>query len=85
MILAVIIIVFRFNFDYKRTENVQFEDDEYYYFVKAIPKTRIPVTEKRVENISAGEDRNLRPQDTEDINTGGVFRNRDVNTPPGEA
>jgi len=24
--------------DYKRTERVQFEDDEYYYFVKAVPK-----------------------------------------------
>lgn len=27
-----------FNVDYSRTEQVQFEDDEYYYYVKAIPK-----------------------------------------------
>ena len=28
-----------FNLDYSRTERVQFEDDEYYYYVKAVPKT----------------------------------------------
>ena len=85
IILALIIIAFRFNFDYKRTENVQFEDDDYYYFVKAIPKTRISVTEKRVENISSGTDSRLPARESEDINTGGVFRNRETNTPPGEA
>ncbi len=29
-----------FNLDYKKTEMVQFEDDEYYYYVKAVPKKR---------------------------------------------
>ena len=24
--------------DYKHTERVQFEDDDYYYYVKAVPK-----------------------------------------------
>ena len=85
IIMAMIIIVFRFNFDYKRTENVQFEDDEYYYFVKAIPKTRISVTEKRVENISAGTDTALPAMETEDINTGSVFRNKETDIPTGEA
>ena len=85
ILMALIIIAFRFNFDYKRTENVQFEDDEYYYFVKAVPKTRISVTEKRVENISAGTDSGLPVQETEDINTRGVFRNRETNTPSEEA
>ncbi len=28
--------------DYSRTEKVQFEDDDYYYFVKAVPKIRLP-------------------------------------------
>ena len=30
-----------FNLDYKKTENIRFEDDEYYYYVKAIPKRRL--------------------------------------------
>jgi len=28
--------------DYPHTEKVQFEDDDYYYFVKAVPKIRLP-------------------------------------------
>ena len=40
------------SYDYKRTEEVQFEDDEYYYFVKAIPKTAIALTERKVEAIT---------------------------------
>lgn len=30
--------IFMFHADYRRTEKVQFEDDEYYYYVKAVPK-----------------------------------------------
>ena len=29
-----------FSVDYSRTEHIQFEDDEYYYYVKAVPKGR---------------------------------------------
>lgn len=32
------ITFFLFNLDYTRIENVQFEDDDYYYYVKAVPK-----------------------------------------------
>ena len=30
-----------FSLDYKKTENLRFEDDEYYYYVKAVPKKKI--------------------------------------------
>ncbi|MBR0164573.1 MAG: hypothetical protein IJQ12_07860 [Lachnospiraceae bacterium] len=33
-----LILFFRFNLDYSRVEQVQFEDEEYYYYVKAVPK-----------------------------------------------
>lgn len=36
---------FCFNLDYSRTERVQFEDDEYYYYVKAVPKILFPMKE----------------------------------------
>jgi hypothetical protein len=42
-----------FNLDYSRTERVQFEDDEYYYYVKAIPKMFVPEQEKQVKKISS--------------------------------
>ena len=42
---------FVFNVDYSRTEMVQFEDDEYYYYVKAVPKNTVAAPEKRVKTI----------------------------------
>ena len=36
-----------------RTERVQFEDDEYYYYVKAVPKMYVAVKEKQVKTINA--------------------------------
>ena len=42
---------FVFNVDYSRTEMVQFEDDEYYYYVKAVPKNTVATPEKRVKTI----------------------------------
>nr|WP_294491179.1 hypothetical protein [uncultured Mediterraneibacter sp.] len=41
-----------FSVDYSRTENIQFEDDEYYYYVKAIPKVGVSVPEKEVKHIT---------------------------------
>ena len=41
-----------FNVDYTRTEIVQFEDDEYYYYVKAVPKNMLAVPEKKVKRIN---------------------------------
>ncbi len=50
--LAFMFINFVISVDYNRTEQVQFEDDEYYYYVKAVPKVSIGVTQKKVENIT---------------------------------
>jgi hypothetical protein len=38
MILAVVLQLFKCPLDYPHKEYVQFEDDDYYYYVKAIPK-----------------------------------------------
>ena len=43
---------FFFHVDYKRTERLQFEDDEYYYYVKAIPKISVTAPEKTVKHIN---------------------------------
>ncbi len=50
--LALLLQLTVFSMDYSRTEYVQFEDDEYYYYVKAVPKLTIAVPEKRVKKIS---------------------------------
>ena len=52
-IAALVMQFFRFNLDYARTETVQFEDDEYYYYVKAVPKMAVRTPEKRVKRITS--------------------------------
>lgn len=37
-LLCLVIEFFAHGLDYRKTENLQFEDDEYYYYVKAVPK-----------------------------------------------
>lgn len=44
---------FLFHVDYSRTEYTQFEDDEYYYYVKAIPKIMVTAPEKSVKKINS--------------------------------
>ncbi len=44
---------FVFNVDYARTERVQFEDDEYYYYVKAVPKVSISEPNKKVKKVAS--------------------------------
>lgn len=43
---------FCFNLDYTRQEKLQFEDDDYYYYLKAVPKMAVTVPEKRVRRIN---------------------------------
>lgn len=52
-VIALIVEFFVFNVDYSRTEYTQFEDDEYYYYVKAVPKMTIAVPEKKVKKINS--------------------------------
>lgn len=51
--IAKVIEFFRFCVDYNRTEKVQFEDDEYYYYVKAVPKMSVAVSTKTVKKINS--------------------------------
>ena len=55
VLLAKILEFFVFNVDYSRTEYVQFEDDEYYYYVKAVPKNTVAAPQKRVKTIRVPE------------------------------
>ncbi len=42
-----------FSVDYSRTEYTQFEDDDYYYYVKAVPKITISAPDVKVQKISS--------------------------------
>ncbi|MCM1121422.1 MAG: hypothetical protein NC416_02445 [Eubacterium sp.] len=52
-LLALALQFFVFNVDYSRTEKVQFEDDEYYYYVKAVPKVVVAKPDKKVKQINS--------------------------------
>lgn len=55
VLLVKVLEFFVFNVDYSRTEFVQFEDDEYYYYVKAVPKNTVAAPQKRVKTIRVPE------------------------------
>lgn len=55
---AWIALIFEFvchSIDYSRTEYVQFEDDEYYYYVKAVPKMVVAPEQKEVKRFAVNE------------------------------
>jgi hypothetical protein len=56
VLVVLIIQFFVFNVDYSRTENVQFEDDEYYYYVKAIPKMSVEAPDVNVTRMGYREE-----------------------------
>ena len=52
-ILVCIVVQFLFfSVDYSGTEHVQYEDDEYYYYVKAVPKVTVSTAKKTVRTIN---------------------------------
>lgn len=46
--IGIVIEFLVMDLDYSRTERVQFEDDDYYYFVKAVPKKMVASSDKEV-------------------------------------
>lgn len=51
-LLAIVAQFFKGVLDYSRTEVVQYEDDDYYYYVKAVPKVRVAEQNVEVKKIN---------------------------------
>ena len=49
--VALALKFFAMDLDYARTERVQFQDDDYYYYVKAVPKKMVPSKAKTVKRF----------------------------------
>jgi len=56
VILAILFKLLVFSVDYSRSEYLQFEDDEYYYYVKAVPKVSVAIQEKTVKKINVRQE-----------------------------
>lgn len=52
VIIATVAQFFKTVVDYSRVENTQFEDEEYYYYVKAVPKIVMTKQQKNVKKIN---------------------------------
>ncbi|MCR5354416.1 MAG: hypothetical protein K6E43_02425 [Lachnospiraceae bacterium] len=65
-LLGLLIIFFFQGLDYSRIEKVQYEDDDYYYYVTAIPKTHIAEQEKEIKKITDAESLGLENVEDED-------------------
>lgn len=64
VIVGLVLEVIFFAVDYSKCESLQFEDDDYYYYVKAVPKVGVAVPEKTVQQINKRE---THPSETEVI------------------
>lgn len=53
---ALVYYFMAFAVDYSRTEYLQFEDDDYYYYVKAVPKISVSMPDVKIQNFSRGID-----------------------------
>jgi hypothetical protein len=53
--VELVVEFFCFMVDYTRIESVQFEDDDYYYYVKAVPKVTVSDSLRTVKTFSTSE------------------------------
>ena len=51
-LIAVVLEFFKRVLDYTAIERVQFEDDDYYYYVKAVPKVNVSIPRHSVKRMS---------------------------------
>lgn len=65
-VFAAVYNFFMFAVDYSHTEYAQFEDDEYYYYVKAVPKIVVAQPDTRIQKFSSGKaDKKLSSEKTD--------------------
>lgn len=69
MLITLVFQFFRMALDYTAVERVQFEDDDYYYYVKAVPKINLAIPERSVKKISAKAESEVpaQPQKREEV------------------
>ena len=60
MVIAAVYNFMIFAVDYSRTEYLQFQDDDYYYYVKAVPKITVSAPDVKAQKISTVKSRRTR-------------------------
>lgn len=62
LLIALAVAFMTRSLDYSRVEHVQFEDDDYFYYVKAVPKAFVMPEDKQVKHIHKKKSRNKKSQ-----------------------
>ena len=57
ILIGMVLELFVFGGDYSRTERLEYEDEEYYYYVKAVPKATVATSERNIKKINAAPER----------------------------
>ena len=52
ILVGLVLEFFFFGGDYSRTERLNYEDDEYYYYVKAVPKASVSTSRRSIKKIT---------------------------------
>ncbi|MDO5134850.1 MAG: hypothetical protein Q4D55_02250 [Eubacteriales bacterium] len=63
---GIVLEFFVFGGDYSRTERLEYEDDEYVYYVKAVPKASVTTSERSIKKINAEPVREEKRAEEED-------------------
>lgn len=74
-LIAYVVQFFRFVLDYSAIMKVQFDDDDFYYYVKAIPKIKVSSPEVNVKTIRSDDEEGGPADDVEETADGD---NKDV-------
>ena len=61
LVIGLLLEFFVFGGDYTRTERLEYEDDEYYYYVKAVPKACVTTSERSIKKINGSSAKDERP------------------------
>ena len=77
-LIAFIIQYFKCALDYSAIERVQFEDDDYYYFVKAVPKMKVATQQNDVKKIQSQKP--VAQKNDDDFNVADIFKEKDFET-----
>ncbi len=67
VVVGLVLEVLFFSVDYAHSESLQYEDDEYYYYVKAVPKLSVSTGDKRVQRINERQDDETEIIDTDEV------------------
>ncbi len=52
VVAGIVLEFFFFGGDYTRTERLEYQDDEYYYYVKAVPKASVATSKRSIKRIT---------------------------------